>query len=110
MHAMTNYLVSKGFTGPDAAIGAYGTIYRQLHDQMQMQFLAFMDCFRVIGWITLANVPLAFFIRKFVPSDKPSTGHGAASLLDKGLTGQKSTCLHPGFSRLDPDTKPSGCP
>jgi len=73
IHAMTNYLVSKGFTGPDAAIGAYGTIYRQMHDQTP--FLAFMDCFRVIGWITLASVPLAFFIRKFVPSDKPSTGH-----------------------------------
>jgi DHA2 family multidrug resistance protein len=73
IHAMTSYLVSKGFTGPDAAIGAYGPIYRQLHDQTQ--FLAFMDCFRVIGWLTLASVPLAFLIRKFVPSDTPSAGH-----------------------------------
>jgi MFS transporter, DHA2 family, multidrug resistance protein len=73
IHALTDYLVSKGFTGPDAAIGAYGPIYRQLHDQTQ--FLAFIDYFRVIGWATLASVPLAFLIKKFVPSDGPSAGH-----------------------------------
>jgi DHA2 family multidrug resistance protein len=40
-------------------------IYRQITEQNQ--FLAFMDCFRVFGWITLAMIPLVLAIRKFKP-------------------------------------------
>jgi DHA2 family multidrug resistance protein len=73
IQGMTDYLISKGFTTPDAVSAAYGTVYSQLHEQTQ--FLAFMDCFRVIGWLTLAAVPVAFLVKRFVPAGKPSVGH-----------------------------------
>jgi len=72
--AMTDYLVSKGFTGADAGPAAYGVVYHRLLSQTA--FLAFMDCFRVIGWITLATIPLIFLVRKFSPAGKaPAGGH-----------------------------------
>src|SRR6202040_1880258 len=43
---LTNYLVSKGFSGPDAATAAHGYLYEQL--QRQVSLLSFMDCFRAI--------------------------------------------------------------
>jgi len=62
-HALTGYLIQHGFTSADAAGAGLGVIYRQLSEQSE--FLAFMDCFRVIGWITLAMIPLVLAIRKF---------------------------------------------
>jgi DHA2 family multidrug resistance protein len=61
--AMTSYLVQHGMTSADAGPASLGVIYQQLLHQSQ--FLAFMDCFRVIGWITVAMVPLVFALRKF---------------------------------------------
>ena len=70
--ALTNYLVTKGFSGPDAATAANGYVYQQL--QRQVSLLSFMDCFRVIAWLTLAVVPLLFLIRRFKPRGKVACG------------------------------------
>ncbi|HTP34433.1 MAG TPA: DHA2 family efflux MFS transporter permease subunit [Candidatus Acidoferrales bacterium] len=72
-HALADYLVGKGFTGPDAAVAAQGGIFQQL--QHQVSLLAFMDCFRVLAWITLATIPLLFAIRHFKPAGKPPAAH-----------------------------------
>jgi DHA2 family multidrug resistance protein len=71
--SLTNYFIHKGFTGPDAASAAHGYLYQQL--QHQVNLLAFMDCFRVIGWITLAAVPLMFLVRHFKPAAKSPVAH-----------------------------------
>jgi MFS transporter, DHA2 family, multidrug resistance protein len=71
--AMTNYLIHQGMTGADAAQAAYGAIYKQL--EAQISLLAFMDCFRVIGWLTLAAVPLLLFMRRFKPAGKAPAAH-----------------------------------
>jgi DHA2 family multidrug resistance protein len=65
-HALTGYLMQHGFTRPDASIAGLGVVYRQIAEQSR--FLAFMDCFRIFGWITLAMIPLILAIRKFKPS------------------------------------------
>jgi DHA2 family multidrug resistance protein len=71
--ALTNYFVSKGYSGPDAATAAHGYLYQQL--QHQVNLLSFMDCFRVIAWLTLAAVPLLFFVKRFKAAGKPSAAH-----------------------------------
>jgi DHA2 family multidrug resistance protein len=71
--ALTDYFVSKGFTGPDAALAARGGLFQQL--QHQVSLLAFMDCFRILAWLSLATIPLLFAIRHFKPVGKPSAGH-----------------------------------
>src|SRR6266404_681402 len=70
---LTNYLVTKGFSGPDAASAAQGYFYQQL--QHQVSLLSFMDCFRVIAWLTLAAVPLLLFVRRFKPAGKAPAAH-----------------------------------
>jgi len=60
---MMHYLIQHGFTSADAGSASLGVVYRQLLHQSI--FLAFMDCFRVIGWLTLSMIPLVFFVRKF---------------------------------------------
>jgi MFS transporter, DHA2 family, multidrug resistance protein len=37
--------------------------------------LSFMDCFRVIAWLTLAAVPLLLFVRRFKPAGKAPAAH-----------------------------------
>ena len=71
--ALTSYLVQKGYSGPDAATAAYQYLYQQL--QHQVSLLAFMDCFRVIGWLTLAAVPLMLLVRRFKAAGKPPVAH-----------------------------------
>jgi DHA2 family multidrug resistance protein len=70
---LTNYLVTKGFSGPDAAIAANGYLYQQL--QHQVSLMSFMDCFRVIAWLTLAAVPLLLLVRSFKPAGKAPAAH-----------------------------------
>jgi DHA2 family multidrug resistance protein len=60
---MVNYLIQHGFTSADAGGVSLGVVYQEL--LRQSAFLAFMDCFRVIGWVTLLMIPLVFFVRKF---------------------------------------------
>jgi DHA2 family multidrug resistance protein len=50
-----------------------GVVYRQIAEQSR--FLAFMDCFRIFGWITIAMIPLVLAIRKFKPSGSGPSVH-----------------------------------
>lgn len=69
----TNYLMSQGYSHADAMRAAYLRYYDQLGAQTRL--LGFMDVFRVIGWLTLAVMPLVFLIPKFKVSGRPSGGH-----------------------------------
>jgi DHA2 family multidrug resistance protein len=71
--ALTNYLVTKGLSGPDAAAAARGYLYQEF--QRQVSLLSFMDCFRGIACLTLAVVPLLFLIRRFKPAGKAPAAH-----------------------------------
>jgi DHA2 family multidrug resistance protein len=71
--ATTGYLMQHGFTRADAAAGVLGVVYDQIG--RQSLFLAFMDCFRIIGWVTLAMIPLVLAIRKFKPGGAAPSGH-----------------------------------
>jgi DHA2 family multidrug resistance protein len=72
-HALTQYLIQRGFSSADAIAAVPGVIYRQIEGQST--FLAFMDCFRVIGWITLAMIPLVLAVRKFKPGGAAPSSH-----------------------------------
>jgi len=67
-HALADYLVTKGFTGEDAALAAQGRVLTQL--ERQVQLLSFMDCFRVLGYVTVVTVPLVLAIRHFQSAGK----------------------------------------
>jgi MFS transporter, DHA2 family, multidrug resistance protein len=71
--ALTNYLVTKGYSGPDAATAANGYVYQEL--QRHATLLSFLDCFRGIAWLTLAAVPLVLLVRNFKPAGKARAGH-----------------------------------
>jgi len=70
---MVNHLMQYGLTSADAGPAALGVIYQQLLHQSA--FLAFMDCFRVIGWLTLTMIPLVILVRKFKGAHAPAGGH-----------------------------------
>jgi DHA2 family multidrug resistance protein len=70
---LADYLIGKGLTAPDALAVAQSRFLHQF--QSQVNLLAFMDCFRVIAWITLATIPLLFVIRGFKPAGKPPASH-----------------------------------
>jgi DHA2 family multidrug resistance protein len=70
---LTAHFIHQGYSGPDAPNAAQGYIYHLL--QRQVSLLAFMDCFRVIAWITLAAVPLMLFVRHFKPTGKAPAAH-----------------------------------
>ena len=73
INELTNYLITKGFSGPDATAAASAYLYQQL--QRQVSLLSFMDCFRVIAWLTLAAVPLLLFVRRFNSAAKAPAAH-----------------------------------
>jgi DHA2 family multidrug resistance protein len=60
-HAVAGYLMQHGFTKADANTGVLGVVYEQI--SRQSLFLAFMDCFVVVGWVTLATIPLVLAIK-----------------------------------------------
>ena len=70
---LTSYFVTKGYSSLDAAAAAHGYVYQEL--QRQATFLSFMDCFRVIAWLTLAAVPLLLLVRQFKPAGKAPAAH-----------------------------------
>ena len=70
---LTNYLASRGFTGPDAATAANGYLYQQLQNQVRL--LSFMDCFRVIAWLTFGSAALLLLVQRFKPAGKAPAGH-----------------------------------
>ena len=73
IHNMAAYLTQHGYAKADSIRAATLFYYNQLENQTRL--LAFMDCFRLIGWITLLAVPLLFFIHHFKVGGKPSANH-----------------------------------
>ena len=59
----SHFLVTRGASTPDAIHQAYGLVGNMMTQQATM--LAFMDCFRLLGVVVLAGLPLAFLIRRF---------------------------------------------
>ena len=70
--SLASQLLHHGFTIADAGPASLGVIYAQLI--RHSLFLAFMDCFRVIGWLSVLALPLIFAIRKFRPSGEAPPG------------------------------------
>ena len=70
---LADYLVTRGFSGPDAAVAANGYWLQQFEHQVSL--LSFMDCFRVIAWLTLAAVPLLLLVRRFKPAGSSTAAH-----------------------------------
>jgi DHA2 family multidrug resistance protein len=70
---ISNYLASHGMAVADASRAAYGYVYGRL--QAQAHFLAFMDCFHLIGVLTLAAAPLVLLTRPFATRNKSPAGH-----------------------------------
>ena len=70
---MTDYLQVHGFSHADAAAAAYARVYEELG--AQTRFLAFMDCFWVLGLMTLIAAPLVLLTRSFKVGGKAPAGH-----------------------------------
>ena len=72
IHGTTAYLQQHGFSAADAAKAATLRYYDQLGAQTHL--LAFMDCFHVLGVITLVAAPLVLLTKNF-RSGKVPEGH-----------------------------------
>ncbi|MCU1249371.1 MAG: drug resistance transporter, EmrB/QacA subfamily [Edaphobacter sp.] len=73
IHQTAAYLQTHGWAPTDAVNAAYARVYEQLHAQTQL--LAFMDCFHIIGIITLIAAPLVLLTKNFKPASKSSAAH-----------------------------------
>ena len=72
-HSLVTQLIHYGFSAADAGPASLGIVYEQL--LRQSMFLAFMDCFRVIGWLNLLALPLVFAVRKIKAGGDAPVGH-----------------------------------
>ena len=68
-----SFLETHGFSHANALQASYAHYYSQL--QAQTQLLAFMDCFHVIGVITLIAAPLVLLTKGFKSGGKAPAGH-----------------------------------
>jgi DHA2 family multidrug resistance protein len=68
-----SYLQIHGLSHADALNAAYARYYNQL--QAQTHFLAFMDCFHVLGVITLVLAPVVLLTKAFKVGAKSSAAH-----------------------------------
>jgi len=73
IRATAQYLAAHGYSHADSIRAATLRYYDLLGQQTRL--LGFMDCFRVIGWLTIAMVPAVFFIRSFKVGGKAPAGH-----------------------------------
>lgn len=73
VESTATYLQQHGFSHVDALTAAYGRIYGQLTDQTR--FLGFMDCFWILGVMTLVASPLALLTRSFKAPKKATGAH-----------------------------------
>jgi DHA2 family multidrug resistance protein len=73
VHQTAAYLQTHGYSPTDALAAAYARVYEQLHAQTQL--LAFMDCFHIIGIITLIAAPLVLLTKGFKPAGKSTAAH-----------------------------------
>ncbi len=67
------YLQAHGFSHADALSAAYARYYNQL--EAQTRLLAFMDCFYVLGVITLIAAPVVLLTKNFKVGGKAPAGH-----------------------------------
>ncbi len=67
------YLQSHGFSAVDATSAAYARFYNQL--EAQTRLLAFMDCFHIIGVVTLVAAPLVLLTKNFKVGGKAPEAH-----------------------------------
>lgn len=67
------YLQARGFSHADALSAAYSRYYSQL--QANSHLLAFMDCFHVLGMVTLIAAPLVLLTKYFRIGGGASAGH-----------------------------------
>jgi MFS transporter, DHA2 family, multidrug resistance protein len=67
------FLEAHGYSHADALSASYSRYYDQL--QAQTKLLAFMDCFHVIGVITLIAAPLVLLTKTFKVGGKAPAGH-----------------------------------
>jgi DHA2 family multidrug resistance protein len=70
---LTAYLRVHGFSPADALHAAYGRLYEELG--AQTRFLAFMDCFYLLGLMTLIAAPVVLLTRNFKVGGKAPAGH-----------------------------------
>ena len=68
-----NYLQAHGFSHADAMSAAYVRYYNQLLAQTRL--LAFMDCFFVLGVVTLVAAPLVLFTKQFKVGGGSTAAH-----------------------------------
>ena len=67
------YLQNHGMSRADALFAASARLYTELNQQTQL--LAFMDCFLILGAITLVVAPLALLIKRAQPNQDTSGAH-----------------------------------
>jgi DHA2 family multidrug resistance protein len=67
------YLTQHGYSAADSVAAATAHYYEQLHAQAQL--LAFMDCFHIIGVVTLVAAPLVLLTKHFKVGGKVPEGH-----------------------------------
>ncbi len=73
VQATALYLQQHGFPHADALNAAFAQVYEQLSAQTRL--MAFMDCFYVLGLMTLVAAPLILLTRNFRVSGKASAAH-----------------------------------
>jgi DHA2 family multidrug resistance protein len=73
IRSMADYLMVHGYSQADAMRAATLHYYNLLEQQTRL--LGFMDCFRGLGLLTIAMVPLVFLIRNFKVAGKAPAGH-----------------------------------
>lgn len=73
IHQLATYLQARGFSEVDAVRAATNRYYEQLGNQTRL--LAFMDCFHVIGVITLLAAPLLLLTTNFRVGGKAPESH-----------------------------------
>ncbi len=67
------YLQAHGFSHADAISAAYARYYDQLSAQTRL--LAFMDCFYILGLVTLCAAPLVLLTKNFRAGGKAPAAH-----------------------------------
>ena len=65
--------VGDGFSEADALRAAFARYYNELFAQTQL--LAFMDCFHILGVVTLIGAPLALLTKGFKLGGKSTAAH-----------------------------------
>ena len=71
MQQSAAYLQSHGFAHADSLTAAYARINNQLYAQTRL--LAFMDCFYILGLVTLIAAPVALLVKNTRPGkDTPA--------------------------------------